>query len=84
MASLKSFFKQDYRHWLVVAWLAFSIALASWQFVFILRVLQSNDQMSQIQQHFPRYLKMVQLENLTLIVSLLVGGLSLFWLIRSR
>jgi len=69
---------------MVWVWVLFTIALATWQFVFVVRLLTTQAEFSPVTEQSQRYLKMVYYENFTLILSLLLGGGALFILLRKE
>lgn len=74
----------DKRRWMVWVWVLFTIALASWQFMFLVSLLSDPAALLSQTEESQRYLRMVYYENFTLILSLLLGGGALFILLRKE
>jgi signal transduction histidine kinase len=70
------------RKFLAWTWLVFTVALATWQFVFVSRLLANPEMLSSSEHGAQKFLRMVHYENLTLILSLILGGGSLLVLLR--
>ena len=73
---------KDARRWLVWLWLIFTVALATWQFIFQLRIIENPELLLATGTEGKRYVRMVQYENITLILSLIGGGIALFLVLR--
>jgi signal transduction histidine kinase len=74
----------DRRRWLVWVWLIFTVALAAWQFVFVVRLISEPQLLITDPDLASRFLRMVHYENYTLIASLIGGGIALFLLLRKE
>lgn len=74
----------DRRRWLVWVWLIFTVALATWQFIFVVQLIGDPQLLINDPELARRYLRMVRLENYTLILSLIGGGIALFLLLRKE
>lgn len=74
----------DRRRWLVWVWLIFTVALAAWQFLFVVRLISDPQLLLNDADLASRYLRMVRYENYTLIASLIGGGIALFLILRQE
>ena len=78
----KSFYR-DWRFWGVALWFGFTLSLAIWQAIFSQKTLLQLSSLSLDQaQPLERHIRMVQMESLTMIALLLIGGATLGMLIR--
>lgn len=73
---------RDARRWLVWLWLIFTVALATWQFIFQTRIIGNPEILLSSDVEARRYIRMVTYENAALIFSLIGGGVALFLLLR--
>ncbi len=74
----------DLRWSMVWGWLLFTLALAIWQFVFQMRLINNPSLLTSTDAGEKRFLRMVQYENVTLLLLLVAGGVGLFILLRQE
>lgn len=74
--------KIDFRIWLAILWLVFTIVLAVWMLIFNMRFFEGVQNLTlPTPEELDRHYRMVFWEMLSLILSLLVGGAGIFALI---
>lgn len=72
----------DFKQFLIWLWLVFTVTLAAWQFTFQLRLVSDPSLVTGNNHESRRYLRMIQYENITLLIMLMAGGGALFVLLR--